>query len=264
MISGATHCQIRGVIWYQGEHNVKDTHYRELLTAMIQSWRKAWGTGDFPFILVQLANYLPRRDDVADSSWAELRDAQRLTLEVPNTAMAVTLDIGDAKDIHPKNKQEVGRRLALAAEANVYGKAIVSSGPLLDKVTFSEGAAKVFFKQGTAIGLTTKDGSPIRSFALAGEDHKFVWANAKVVEPSPSGQNLAKASEVHGQATQPYLVVTSAAVPKPIAVRYAWADNPEVNLVNKAGLPASSFRSDDWPQVVPQVQQPATTTAPPK
>ena len=264
MLFGATQYPIKGAIWYQGEANAGDAvRYRKLLPAMIGSWRKAWNVGDFPFLIVQLANFMARRDLPADSNWADLRDAQRLTLDTtPNTAMAVAIDIGDDRDIHPKNKQEVGRRLALAAEAKVYGKELISSGPLFDTAKFDGSNVKITFKPGTAIGLTSKDGEPLKGFALAGDDHKFIWADAKIVTADSASQTVATSSK-KGKAgkkakaksapsvAESTILVTSLAIPNPIAVRYAWADNPEVNLVNKAGLPASSFRSDDWLQTPP-------------
>ncbi len=273
MIAGATAYPVKGVIWYQGESNVgQSTVYRKLLTAMIGSWRKAWGNSELPFLVVQLANYLPVRDEPVDSYWANLRDAQRLTVRsVPHTALAVTLDIGQGNTIHPPNKQEVGRRLALAAESTVYGKKLISSGPLFDKAKFKGDSVEVTFQPGTAIGLASKDGEPLTGFALAGEDKKFIWADAKIVPPSAptSGSSKSKTHKSKGKSaetasTEPTIVVSSLAVPKPVAIRYAWADNPPVNLINKAGLPASSFRTDDWPQTLPPplVRKPKPTPAP--
>jgi sialate O-acetylesterase len=254
MILGATAYSIKGVIWYQGEANVGDAvHYRALLPAMVGAWREAWGQ-DFPFLIVQIANNLARRDQPGDSNWADLRDSQRLvSLTLNNSALAVALDLGEAENVHFKNKQEVGRRLALAAEAKVYGKELISSGPQFDKALFEGGRVTITFKPGTAPGLMTTDGQAIKGFALAGDDRKFVWADARIVAPTAgekdAGKFTTKAKSLTNPAEpEPVLLISSPAVAKPVAVRYAWANNPEVNLVNKDGLPASSFRSDDWPQ----------------
>ncbi len=253
MINGLTRYGIKGVIWYQGESNVSDeARYKKLFPAMIGSWRNAWTANDavanaerpFPFIFTQIASFGPPRDVPFDSHRAALRDVQRLSLSVPNTAMAVTLDIGDPNNIHPTDKQDVGLRLALAAEAKVYGKEIVSSGPLFANAKFEGGEARIAFEPGTAFGLMSKDGGPLKGFAVAGEDRKFVWGEAKIVHGK-------KSKEGSGGAEEPMIAVSSPAVPKPAAVRYGWADSPDVNLVNKAGLPASSFRSDDWPLMPP-------------
>ena len=236
MIHGATPYTIKGVIWYQGESNVGNaTRYRTLLKSLIQSWRKNWGLGDFPFLIVQLAGYRPVLAQPYDSALADLRDAQRLVSEeLPNSGLAVALDIGDPGDIHPRNKQEVGRRLALIAEARVYGKPVVYSGPAFDSADFHGNTVKVHFKPGTAAGLAASDGAPIKGFAVAGEDKKFFWAEAKIVPPQAG--------------KEPILVVTAPPeVPTPVALRYAWADSPEINLVNGDGLPASSFHTDNWP-----------------
>ena len=249
MIAGATKYPIKGAIWYQGEGNARDAvRYRRLLPAMITSWRKAWNQPEFPFYIVQLANFRAPRTEPVESQWADLRDAQRLTaLNLPHTGLAVAIDIGDEKDIHPKNKQEVGRRLALAAEAKTYGKEIVFSGPDFDTVQFAGANATVVFKPGTAVGLAAKDAAPIKGFALAGADQKFVWAEAKI-QP--------------GKSKEPTLVLTAPGVTQPVAVRYGWADNPDLNLVNKAGLPAVPFRTDDWPQAEPRAARAAAPKQP--
>ena len=263
MLLGATKYSIKGAIWYQGESNASDAAgYRRLLPAMINAWRKEWKQGEFPFYIVQLANYMARRAEPTDSNWANLRDAQRvIALKVPNTGLAVAIDIGDEKDIHPRNKQEVGRRLALAAEAKTYGKEIVFSGPWFDKASFDGANVKISFKPGTALGMATPDGGEIKGFAIAGEDKKFVWATAKIV---PAGVPAKGSKAGKSKAAEPTLLLTSPEVAKPVAVRYAWANSPEVNLVNKAGLPAVPFRTDDWPQVEPPPipAAPAATPAP--
>jgi sialate O-acetylesterase len=216
----------RGAIWYQGESNADRAYqYRKLFPAMIRDWRRAWGEGDFPFLFVQLANYI--QNYAPKTSWAELREAQTMTLSLPKTGMAVTADIGDPNDIHPKNKQEVGRRLALAAEAIVYGKDVVYSGPVYDSMKVEGNKIRLSFRHVDG-GLKGKP-HPLTSFEIAGADRKFVAAQAKI-----EGKTV---------------VVRSAKVAQPVAVRYAWADNPECSLYNKSGLPAVPFRTDDWPGV---------------
>jgi sialate O-acetylesterase len=224
---------IAGVIWYQGESNADRAYqYRKLFPSMIQDWRHAWGEGDFPFLFVQLANYI---QGGIKTAWAELREAQSMTLSLPKTGMAVTIDIGNPYDIHPKNKQEVGHRLALAAEALAYGRKVVYSGPLYESMSVEGLSVRLRFKHVDG-GLVAK-GGPLKGFEIAGEDRKFVAAEARI-----SGDTV---------------VVRSAAgrAPHPAAVRYAWADNPECNLYNKAGLPASPFRTDDWPGVTQKPPQ---------
>lgn len=241
MVHGATPFPIKGVIWYQGEANTGESDlYRRLLPAMIASWREEWGQADLPFYIVQLANFMKARPEPADSNWANLRDSQRLTAEtIPHTGLAVAIDIGEGDNIHPANKQEVGRRLALAAEAQTYGKPVVASGPWFEAARFDGAKAILSFKPGTASRLTTLDGGPVHGFALAGEDRRFVWAEAAVVPAPGAGENT--------------LVLSAPGVEKPVAVRYAWANNPAVNLVNRAGLPAVPFRTDRWPQEEPPV-----------
>lgn len=218
---------IKGVIWYQGEGNASRAYeYRRLFPAMIAAWRQAWGEGDFPFIYVQLANYRRPAETPGDSEWAELREAQLLTLDTPNTGMAVTIDIGEASNIHPKNKQETGRRLALCALHTVYGRDIAWSGPMFDSYEIEGDRIRIRFSH-TDGGLSGRDGEALHGFAIAGADRKFVWAEAAI-----AGSDI---------------LVWSDAVPDPVAVRYGWADNPECNLYNGAGLPASPFRTDAWP-----------------
>jgi sialate O-acetylesterase len=219
---------IKGAIWYQGESNAgRAEQYRTLFPAMITDWRKQWGQGDFPFIWVQLANFKDRQPEPGDSDWAELREAQSMALKLPNTAQAVIIDIGEAKDIHPKNKHDVGKRLALAAERIAYGKNdVVHSGPVFDSMKVDGSQARLKFLHGD--GMHAKGGA-LKGFAVAGEDKKFVWADAKI----------------DGDA----VVVSAKGIDKPVAVRYGWADNPECNLYNGAGLPASPFRTDDFPMI---------------
>ncbi len=214
---------IAGAIWYQGESNAgRAAQYRKLFPAMIRNWREDWGQGDFPFLFVQLANYMARKQEPSESRWAELREAQLDTLSVPKTGMAVIIDVGDAKDIHPKNKQDVGRRLALAARRVAYGEDIVYSGPLYDSMKVEGSKARISFKH-VGGGLVAR-GEKLVGFSIAGGDKAFVWAEARI-----EGDTV---------------VVWSDRVEKPAAVRYAWADNPECNLYNKEGLPASPFRTD--------------------
>jgi sialate O-acetylesterase len=216
---------IRGAIWYQGEANAGRAHqYRTLFPLMISDWRQAWGQGDFPFYWVQLANYMERKDDPGSSAWAELREAQSMTLKLPNTGQAVIIDIGETDDIHPRNKQDVGRRLARIALARDYGREMTYSGPTYKSLRVKDGKARLAFDHAEP-GLVAPRGT-VRGFAIAGKDSQFVWANAEI-----------DGSEV---------VVWSEDVKKPIAVRYGWSDNPVCNLYNKVGLPASPFRTDDW------------------
>jgi sialate O-acetylesterase len=217
---------IKGVLWYQGEGN-RDypVTYRKLLTALIADWRKQWGQGDFPFLIMQLANYGERRAEPWEGKDCALREAQlKVSKEVRNTALVVTIDLGIAKDVHYPNKKPVGQRLALAARALAYGNKIESSGPIFESVQFEGGKAIVSFTH-VGSGLAAKDGK-LTGFLLCGEDKKFLRADAAI-----DGDKV---------------VVTSDKVAKPIAVRYAWERNPECNLTNKEGLPASPFRSDTF------------------
>jgi sialate O-acetylesterase len=215
---------IKGAIWYQGESNVgRGKQYQTLLPTMIADWRARFGVGDFPFYIVQIANFLESKDTPTDSAWAELREAQALTAQrVPHTGLACLIDIGEARDIHPRNKQDVGRRLALNAEALAYGLKVAYSGPTFKALTIDGNRARLTFDH-TDGGLTVK-GDTLTGFAVAGADGTFVWADAVI----------------DGDA----VVVSAKGVPHPAAVRYAWADNPACNLYNGAGLPAVPFRTD--------------------
>ena len=220
---------IQGAIWYQGESNAGRAYqYRTLFSDMIKNWRKDWGQEQFPFLFVQLANFMQTKPEPDESSWAELREAQLMTLELPNTGMAVIIDIGDAEDIHPKNKQDVGKRLALWALADTYGKEVVYSGPIYKSMKV-DGSSIILKFDHVGSGLVAKGGEELKGFAIAGADRKFVWADAKI-----DGDTV---------------VVSSDGVTEPVAVRYAWADNPVCNLYNAEELPASPFRTDDWPGV---------------
>ena len=228
MIAPLVWCPIKGAIWYQGESNAGRAYqYRELFPLMIRDWRRSWGIGDFPFFFVQLANFMERRPEPGDSEWAELREAQTMALKTPATGMAVIIDVGEAKSIHPLNKQDVGKRLALNALARVYGEPVEYAGPMYDHLTVEDGSIRLHFTH--AEGLKTPGAAKLVGFAIAGEDKNFVWADARI-----DGETV---------------VVSSSQVAKPVAVRYAWADNPECNLYNAADLPASPFRTDDWPGI---------------
>ncbi len=219
---------IKGAIWYQGEANAGRAYqYRKLLPAMVKAWRQAWGEGDFPFLIVQLANYRSTTNDPnRASAWAELREAQFMTTEIPNAAIAAAIDIGEARSIHPLNKQDVGKRLALAALGTTYDRKLVHYGPVYDTMKIDGGKIRLYFKH-MGGGLVAKGGE-LKHFAIAGKNKKFVWANAKI-----DGDTV---------------LVWSDKVKDPVAVRYAWADNPaSANLYNKEDLPAFPFRTDDWP-----------------
>jgi len=224
---------IRGVIWYQGESNApRGREYRKLLPAMIRSWRHEWGQGDFAFLIVAIAPFGPAYGHPTESGWAEVVEAQWMTGEtVPNCGLAVTSDIGDATSAHPANKQEVGRRLSLIALAKVYGRDIVYSGPMYTSMEVEGNRIRLHFKHVHG-GLTVKPDGPLRGFAVSGVDRRFVWAEARL-----DGDTV---------------VVWSEQVARPIAVRYAWAQNPVCNLFNADGLPAVPFRSDDWEQAAPR------------
>lgn len=221
---------VKGAIWYQGESNAGRAYqYRSLLPTMIGDWRSRWGEGNFPFLIVQLANFNTSPAGPAESDWAELREAQWLTSKaVPNTGLATAIDIGSATTIHPTNKQEVGRRLSLTARAQVYGEKIPFSGPVYTTMQMQDNAIRVSFAHKDG-GLTAKGGEALKGFSIAGADKKFVWADAKIAGDS--------------------VVVSSPAVSLPVAVRYDWAINPNGNLYNGAGLPALPFRTDQWPGV---------------
>lgn len=235
---------LRGAIWYQGESNAERARqYRTLFPLMIRSWRDAWKQGkpgsvcrDFPFLFVQLANFMLPPNVPCESAWAELREAQRLTLREPNTAMAVAIDLGEAQDIHPRNKQDVGLRLARQALARVYGfKDLVASGPSYEGMTREKSGIRLRF--GNIGGGLVARGGRLKGFAVAGADRVFVWADA-VIDP---------ASESGGD--RDTVRVSSPLVAKPVAVRYGWDNNPECTLFNSSGLPASPFKTDAWPGI---------------
>ncbi len=217
---------IKGAIWYQGESNAgRAWQYRTLLPALIKNWRNDFKVGDFPFYIVQLAAFTQTAPEPRENDWAELREAQTWTAKnVPNCGLAVAIDIGEANDIHPKNKKDVGRRLAFAALAQTYGKDIPYSGPWYRSMSVEGSAIRLRFDH--IDGGLSVHGDQLKGFAIAGGDRKFVWADARI-----DGDTV---------------IVSSPQVAKPVAVRYAWDTNPVCNLFNKAGLPAVPFRTDDW------------------
>ncbi len=220
---------IKGAIWYQGESNAGRAYqYRRIFPMLITDWRSHWGQGDFPFLFVQLANFMQPKDPPVESTWAELREAQTMTLSLPATGMATIIDIGEADDIHPRNKQDVGIRLALSAYKVAYGKDIVYTGPTYESMNIE--GNKVYIKlSNTGSGLEVRDPyGYLKGFTVAGSDKKFYWGKAQKIDDTT-------------------VMVYSDKVSEPVAVRYGWADNPhDLNLYNKEGLPANPFRTDDW------------------
>jgi sialate O-acetylesterase len=229
MIAPLANYSIRGAIWYQGESNAGQAErYRTLFPTMIKSWRRTFGQPELPFLFVQLAPYKTKTTEPVEADWAELREAQLMTLsKLKNTGMAVITDLGNEKNIHPLPKAPVGDRLALAARGIAYGQKLEYSGPLFESMKVEGNKAMIKFAH-VGGGLVCK-GDKLTGWAIAGEDKKFVWADAKI-----EGDTV---------------VVTSDKVTKPVAVRFGWANYPEVNLWNKADLPASPFRTDSWPGV---------------
>ena len=223
MIAPLTPYAIRGVIWYQGENEAvirRSYMYRRLFRTMIEDWRRAWGLGDFPFLFVQLANFAK----APQGQWPELREAQTMALGLRNTGMAVTIDIGDPNDIHPKNKQDVGLRLGLAARAIAYKQKVAYSGPMYRQLSREGNALRVWFDS-TDGGLVAKGGE-LKSFEIAGADGKFVAAQARIDKDT--------------------ILVSSPETAAPVAVRYGWSDSPDCNVYNGEGLPASPFRTNRW------------------
>jgi len=235
MVYPLANYRIKGVIWYQGEQNAdRGYQYRKLFPTLIRCWRNTWKMNDLPFLFVQLANYMKPNPQPVPSRWAELREAQLLTAEkVPDTGLVVAVDVGAADTIHPRDKWDVGRRLALVALSEVYGKKVVCYGPLYDAMAVENARIRIRFKY-SQYGLVTRGGGELKGFIVAGSDRKFVPARATI-----DGDTV---------------VVWSDAVRNPVAVRYAWADNPVCNLYNRAGLPAVPFRTDDWPGVTAGVR----------
>ena len=228
MIAPIVPFAIRGAIWYQGESNAGRAHqYRKLLPAMIKSWRDAWDEPDMDFYIVSLANFQNPAREPGNSDWAELREAQAMTAAQPHNGQALAIDLADAGnpgDIHPKNKQDVGHRLALVALAKTYGKSVDYSGPEYKDFKIDGDKAVIHFN--FADGMMARGGPPLKGFQIAGEDQKWYWADAKIEGNS--------------------VIVSSPSVAKPAAVRYDWAHNPQGNLYGKDGLPAVPFRTDTW------------------
>ena len=233
---------IKGTLWYQGEsngNNLKEAaEYPFLFPRLIRDWREHWGQGDFPFLFVQLPNINQPARVPSEGSWPWVREAQLKTLSLPETGMAVTIDIGEANELHPPDKLYVGKRLALAARHGAYGEDLVYSGPVYDAMTVEGNKIRLRFKN---VGSNLRLGVPppnasgkiltspteLAGFGIAGADQKFVWARATL-----EGDTV---------------LVSSGEIPKPVAVRYDWGQNPSGNLYNKEGLPASPFRTDEWP-----------------
>ena len=226
MIAPITPLAITGAIWYQGAANSERAYeYRKVMPAIIADWRHAFGQGDFPFYVVSLPTFKVRSAVPVEDAWAETREAQAMTVaEVPNTCLAVTIDTGEANNIHPKDKAPVGDRLARCALAKQYGKKIVYQGPTVDKVEKQAGCIRLHFAHADG-GLVARS-ERLGQFQIAGADHKWIWADAHI-----SGD---------------YIIVSTSLVQNPVAVRYAWQANPMATLFNGAGLPAAPFRTDDW------------------
>ncbi|CAM3123632.1 sialate O-acetylesterase [Rariglobus hedericola] len=239
---------LKGVVWYQGESNVGRAYqYRTAFPLLIKDWRTRWGQGDFPFLFCQLANMTGKQPMPGDANWAELRESQSLTLAVANTGQAVLIDVGDANNVHPQNKADVGARLAAIALAQTYGQSVPFSGPVFQAAKIDGGKIRLAFKQtdgglvakalpatysvdsatGATAPIVRNNPGALEGFAICGADRKWVWAEAKI-----EGNQV---------------IVSSAQVTAPVAVRYAWAGNPTCNLYNGAGFPASPFRTDDFP-----------------
>jgi sialate O-acetylesterase len=231
MIAPLVHYAIKGAIWYQGESNAgRAEQYRSLFADMIRNWRNDWNEGDFTFLCVQLAPYMAVKEQPGESAWAELREAQWLSTKVlPNAGMAVITDVGDPKDIHPTKKKPVGERLAIAARGIAYGENIEYSGPIYHSMMVKDDNKATITFDHVGKGLEGRDGE-LKGFAVCGDDKKWVWAKA----------------EIKGKKQ---VVVSAPEVAHPVAVRFGWADCPVVNLWNKDGLPASPFRTDDFPMI---------------
>jgi sialate O-acetylesterase len=222
---------LRGVICYQGESNANTAAdaqaYRHLFPQLIAQWRQQWGQPQLPFLWVQLASFSSGFDQGDTSPWSLLREAQNKTLSVPHTGQAVAIDIGEAHDIHPRNKQDVAKRLALAARQVAYGEQVQAAGPIYAGATFSAGGAQLSFAAGGGTLASRQAGQSLQGFELAGADQRFHPAQARIVGD--------------------HVIVSSQQVRAPVAVRYGWHDHVEAaDLINTAGLPASPFRSDDW------------------
>ncbi|MCB1076483.1 MAG: sialate O-acetylesterase [Verrucomicrobiae bacterium] len=228
---------IKGVIWYQGESNAgRAWEYAKLFPFMIEQWRAEWKQGDFPFYWVQLADFKSEVSEPGDSDWAELRESQTKTLSLPNTGQAVIIDLGEASDIHPKNKHDVAARLVRWPLARDYGFKIEPQSPTYKSMETKGNKAMLSFDH-VGTGLRTVDVNDVKGFAICGEDRQWKWAQAKIVGTDK-------------------VEVWSDAVAAPVAVRYAWADNPVCNVLSKEGLPMTPFRTDDFPMITAPAPQP--------
>ncbi len=229
MIHPLVNFPIRGFLWYQGESNAsRSSTYESLFSSLVQSWRRLWKDDSLPFYYAQLANFKSVPVSPGDDTWAEIREAQTRILRLPHTGMAVTIDVGEAADIHPRDKQSVGHRLALLALSGTYGKKVAAHGPFLRKCEFLSSRIKLRFSH-VGRGLKSRDGGDIRGFAVAGPSRRWVWATARITTP------------------ETIVITHPLSQEKPVALRYGWAGNPGSNLVNSHGLPACPFRTDDWP-----------------
>jgi sialate O-acetylesterase len=268
MLSPVLPYAITGAIWYQGESNARPglgPLYRKSLRAMVEDWRQRWGCGDFPFFICQLPNFQAKSKDPAQTgTWTELREAQTKFLETPNTGMAVLIDVGEEKGLHPLNKKDPGERLARIALAKTYGRDVIFSGPVFDSAKADEGKLRVRFSHAdgglkaaplpasyapkatepdkTVPLVRNTPESEIEGFAICGADGKWAWASAKIDSPAD-------------------VLVWSPQVSQPVAVRYAWGENPTCNLTNGAGLPAAPFRTDNFPGI-PKPAHAVTQTEP--
>ncbi|MCP9761619.1 sialate O-acetylesterase [Lacihabitans soyangensis] len=224
MVAPATKYTIKGFVWYQGESNAgRPQEYADLQRAQIRDWRKQWNQGELPFLFVQLPNFMDANYSPSESQWAALREAQLKASTMPNTAMAVGIDLGEWNDIHPDNKKDVGDRLALLARKHIYKEDLVASGPIFKSAQVIGNKIALSFEH-IGGGLKSIDNGPLREFSIAGSDKRFVWADAKI-----DGNQI---------------IVSNLEISKPLYVRYAWSDNPNVNFYNTEGLPASPFRTD--------------------
>jgi sialate O-acetylesterase len=227
---------IKGAVWYQGESNAPQAHeYSYLFPMMITHWRHEWKQGDFPFYWVQLADYKPEQAEPGDSDWAELRESQTKTMsKIPNGGQCIITDLGEANDIHPKNKRDVAERLVRWALAKDYGVKVVYRSPEFKDMKIEGGKALLTFDHAPQ-GLRTVDVDEVRGFAICGADKKWVWAKASIIGGSKKGTNQ--------------IEVSSPQVPQPVAIRYAWADNPVCNVYSAEGLPLTPFRTDHFPMI---------------
>ena len=225
MVAPVINYSIKGFLWYQGEANTgRAEEYAKIQPAMIADWRNKWNKNDLPFIYVQLPGFMDYNYIPSESQWAALRESQLKSLSVPNTGMAVAIDLGEWNDIHPDNKKDVGERMAMVAEKIAYGENVIYSGPIF-KSSETKGKEMIITFDHIGTGLITNDGEAPGEFAIAGADKKFVWAKARI-----EGNKI---------------IVWNDTITQPVYVRYSWADNPvHPNLYNKEGLPASPFRTD--------------------